>query len=255
MEVPMMVLGLVWLLLLVVELTWGASETLQTLSTGIWVVFVVDFGVKFAVAPRKWPFLRSNWLTVFSLLVPALRVFKIVRVLRLMRMARAARGLRLFRLVSSLNRGMRALRGALGRRGFGYVIVLTLVVIISGAAGMLTFENEVDAENGIHDYSTALWWTAMIVVTLGSEYWPRTPEGRILCVLIALYAFAVFGYVTATLASFFIGRDADDKDGEIAGSRELHMLKGEVRALRVAIAELSEQLKTAKTPLPGKDYE
>jgi len=28
---------------------------------------------------------------------------------------------------------------------------------------------------------------------------------------LALYAFAVFGYVTATLASFFIGRDAENK--------------------------------------------
>ncbi len=44
---------------------------------------------------------------------------------------------------------------------------------------------------------------------MGSDYWPRTPEGRILCLLLALYAFAVFGYVTATLASYFIGRDAE----------------------------------------------
>ena len=60
---------------------------------------------------------------------------------------------------------------------------------------------------GIHDYGTALWWTAMLMTTMGSAYWPQTGEGRILCVLLALYAFAVFGYVTATLATFFVSRD------------------------------------------------
>lgn len=238
----MMVLGLVWLLLLVLELLWGASATLEAIGTVIWVIFVVDFAVKFAIAPKKWPFLRASWLTILSLLVPALRVFRIVRVLRLLRLARTARGLRLFRLVSSLNRGMRALRGALGRRGFGYVIVLTLVVVFSGAAGMLAFENEVDAPNGIQSYGNALWWTAMVVMTMGSEYWPRTLEGRILCLLLALYAFTVFGYVTATLASFFIGRDAESQKGEVAGARELRALRLEVKALREAMSALSTQL-------------
>ncbi len=40
----------------------------------------------------------------------------------------------------------------------------------------------------------------MIMTTMGS--WPQTPEGRVLCLLLAVYAFAVFGYVTAMLAAF-----------------------------------------------------
>ena len=49
---------------------------------------------------------------------------------------------------------------------------------------------------------SAVWWTAMLLTTMGSEYWPRTPEGRVLCLLLALYAFAVFGYVTAAIAAY-----------------------------------------------------
>ena len=48
----------------------------------------------------------------------------------------------------------------------------------------------------------------MLLTTMGSEYWPRTPEGRFVCLLLSIYAFAVFGYITATLASFFIGSDS-----------------------------------------------
>lgn len=248
----MIVLGFVWLLLLIVELTWGVSEGLETVSTVIWIIFLADFAVKFFVAPQKWRFVRKNWLTVLSLMVPALRVFKLVRLFRVLRVARAARGLRLFRLISSLNRGMRALRAVLGRRGFGYVIALTVVVTFSGAAGMLAFEGEVPAANGIHDYGSALWWTAMVLMTMGSEYWPRTPEGRVLCLMLALYAFTVFGYVTATLASFFIGRDVENEKAKVARGRELMALRSEVRALREALERLSRQLDSGAKPRAEK---
>jgi hypothetical protein len=58
-------------------------------------------------------------------------------------------------------------------------------------------------------FGSALWWTAMILVTMGSQCWPRTGEGRLLCLLLAVYGYAVFGYITATIASFFISSDAD----------------------------------------------
>lgn len=72
----------------------------------------------------------------------------------------------------------------------------------------------------------------MLMTTLGSEYWPQTFEGRVLCVILALYAFGIFGYVTATLATFFVGRDAEESEGELAGARELAALREELRALR-----------------------
>ncbi|MFN7146641.1 MAG: ion channel, partial [Myxococcota bacterium] len=64
------------------------------------------------------------------------------------------------------------------------------------------------------DYATALWWTAMLLTTMGSETWPRTAEGRVLCLLLAVYGFAMFGYVTAALASLFVRAD---RSGEREG--------------------------------------
>ena len=75
----------------------------------------------------------------------------------------------------------------------------------------------------------------MVLTTMGSQYWPQTIEGRVLCVFLALYAFAVFGYVTATLATFFIGRDAEDDEAELAGARQLAALREEMIALREEI--------------------
>lgn len=52
----------------------------------------------------------------------------------------------------------------------------------------------------------------MIMTTMGSQYWPQTAEGRVLCLFLAIYAFSVFGYVTAFLASIFIGRKKTDAE-------------------------------------------
>lgn len=232
-ETPMLVLAFVWLALLVGELIWGESLMFEVLGTIIWVIFILDFAVAFVLAPHKIAYLKNNWLTALSLLVPALRLFRFSRVFRLFRLARMGRSLRLLRVVSSLNRSMRALGASLSRRGFGYVLALTVLVAFTGAAGMYAFENA--APDGLKSYGEALWWTTMVLTTMGSQYWPQTIEGRVLCVFLALYAFAVFGYVTATLATFFIGRDAEDDEAELAGARQLAALREEMIALREEI--------------------
>jgi voltage-gated potassium channel len=78
----------------------------------------------------------------------------------------------------------------------------------------------------------------MMLTTIGSEYFPQTLEGRILCFILALYGFAVFGYVTATLATFFVGRDAENKESEIAGAEDIKALRGEIALLRDEIKAL-----------------
>lgn len=226
-EWPMMILGFVWLVLLVLEFVRGINPVLSMLSTAIWIIFIADFAVKFLLAPQKKAFMAANWLTAISLAVPALRILRISRVLLL---ARAGRGLRLVRVVGSMNRGMRALRAAMSRRGFGYVVTLSAVIIFVSAAGMYAFEHEIPG--GFQTYADALWWTAMLVVTMGSGYWPQSGEGKLLCLGLSLYGFGILGYVTASLASFFVGRDAESDETEIASAKVLKSLSDEISALR-----------------------
>ena len=241
-EVPMLVLAFIWLALFVVEVVWGLSPLLQLAGYIIWVIFILDFSLGLWLAPSKLAYLKTNWLSGIALLAPALRIFRIARILRLARLSRIGsmtRGLRLLRVLSSLNRGMRALGATMNRRGFGYAVLLTLIVTLTGAAGMYGFENNNPDGRGLNSYSTALWWTAMLMTTMGSEYWPQTPEGRLLCFFLALYSFAVFGYVTATLATFFIGRDAENDNAELAGAKSMDALRAEIAALREEIRGLN----------------
>jgi voltage-gated potassium channel len=241
-ELPVLILGFVWLILLVVELIWGLNALLETAVYAIWIIFLVDFAIRFILAPAKLAYLKNNWLTALSLFLPALRVLRVARLVRVLQLTRATRGLRLVRVIGSLNRGMRALRASMGRRGFGYVALLTLVITLVGAAGMFAFEGSEAGHEGFNNYGEALWWTAMIMTTMGSQHWPLTAEGRILAFLLSLYAFAVFGYVTATLATYFVGREAASEEADVVGMQAIEALRAEIAALR---AELQ-----SRNPLP-----
>jgi voltage-gated potassium channel len=231
-EMPMVILSIIWLALFVAESIWGLSPFRETSGNVIWIIFGIDFLLKFSLAPEKLVFLRSNLITLLSLALPAFRLFRAFRAFRLLRLARAGRGLRLVRLLTSLNRGMKALGATFGRRGVGYVLALTLIVLFGGAAGMYALETEGGA---FGSYSEALWWTAMLLTTMGSDYFPRTGEGRMLCLMLAVYGFAIFGYLTATLATFFINQDTAvrRREGgeEIVGLGELQADIAEIRRL------------------------
>lgn len=235
-EKPMLVLAFVWLALFIVETIWGASRLLTYVGNVIWALFFVEFALGFALAPSKLAYLRHNWLKAIALAAPALRLVRIVALARVARAARATRGLRMLRLLSSLNRSMAALSATMGRRGFGYVVLFTFIVLLAGAAGMYYFEQGTGV---LSSYGTALWWTAMILTTMGSEYWPKTPEGRLLCFFLALYSFTVFGYVTATLATYFVGREAANSDSEISSESAIRALRDEVAGLRSEIRALT----------------
>ena len=239
-ETPLLVLGIVWLALLAAELIWNVQNFWMEVAVwAIWAVFALDFSIKFVLAPDKIEYLKGNWLSAVSLAVPALRIFRFARVFRLFRVARAARGFRLVRVLGSLNNGMSALGDVMGRRGVGYVLALTLIVTFVGAAGILAFEDRASG-GGLDGYGAALWWTAMLMTTLGAGYEPVTIEGRALTFVLALYAFTVFGYVTATLATFFIGRDAENPDAELPSAQMIGELREEIAGLRAEIRALKE---------------
>lgn len=247
-EKPMLLLAFVWLLLFVLEMTRGLSPLAQSLGLAIWIAFGVDFALGLLIAPSRLRYLRRNWLSALALVAPALRIARFARVLRASRLAGASRGARLLRAVSSINRGMKALGKSMRRRGFGYVSSLTVIVTLAGAAGMYGLEPAESGGGGFASYGQALWWTAMIMTTMGSDYWPQTPAARVLCFVLSLYALGVLGYIAASLATFFVGRDAADPNSEMGRSADLGALKEEVARLR---DELRQQHRRTAAPPAG----
>ena len=235
-QTPMIFLSFFWLLLLILEFVWGNIRLFEIFGIIIWTIFIAEFLVPLALAPGKLSFLQSNWLTVIALAVPAVRL---LRVFRIFRFARAVRGLRLVRVVGAANRGMNALRASMGRRGLGYVLGTTVLVALLGAAGMLAFEPAVEVNGGFKSYGDGLWWTGMLLTTIGSEFWPQTVEGRLLGFILSVYGMTVFGYITASLASFFIGQEARVENSDVAGTHDVAELRREIALWRSELQQAS----------------
>lgn len=45
-EIPMLVLGFVWLALFIIEIIWGLNSLLEAFSITIWIIFILDFLLK-----------------------------------------------------------------------------------------------------------------------------------------------------------------------------------------------------------------
>lgn len=208
-------LSIIWVVLVVVELVGGGlPPSVELLVWAIWGLFVGQFALGLLIAPSRARYLRAQWVTALSLLLPALRIIRLAAVVRLLRVSRVVRSLSLLRVLTSVNRGLGALGRTARRRGVGFVVAATAIVLFVGAAGMAYFESPAalvppggpTADAGLGNYADALWWTAYAMTT-GAFTQPETGEGRLLGWLISVYGLAVFGYLTAILASHFVGRD------------------------------------------------
>ena len=222
----MVLLSAAWIALLVVEFAGdGLPQSLEVALWVIWAIFIGDFLLEFTIAPIKTRYLRTHWLTVLSLVLPAFRILRLASALRLLRVGRVVRGVGLLRVLTSINRGLASLRATAARRGVGYLITATALTMVVGSAGMAFFESGPTVagapdpgvgSQSIRDYGDALWWTAYAMTT-GAPHAPATGEGKVLGWLLSLFGLGVFGYLTATLASHFIERD---RSGATLSTRE-----------------------------------
>lgn len=257
---PMILLAFLWLALMVLNLVAGPLSPIMTVVWYvIWGLFVLQFLIEFTIAPHKLEYLKRHWLTLVALILPAFRFLQAIRIIAMIT-AHGAEGLSLVSVITSLNRGMRATREGLGHRGIGYVAAFTVLVIFVGGAGMYAFENPkalrqaglqsvVQSGGGLHSYGDAVWWTGMILTTIGSDYFPQTPYGRILCFLLAVYGLSVFGYITASVASLFVGKDTTtgqnvENQTEATELKDIAALRDEIVGLRTQIAALMTKMET-----------
>ncbi|MBX3020729.1 MAG: two pore domain potassium channel family protein [Bdellovibrionales bacterium] len=229
-QTPMLALSLFWLVILVLELVHGFTPMLFTLGTVLWGLFLLQFFLNLAAASSLKRFALENWLFALALVIPILRLFHLRDEFHWIGYLTATSGAQLVWVFGSINLGMRSLRQGMQQRDLTFVLFLTLLVVFVGGAGLYHFENP-----GLKTYTEALYWTAMQLTTIGSGYSPQTSEGQVICLGISIFACAVFGYLTATLASFFIGQSAADPDEGLASQQSVLDLQNEIKALREEI--------------------
>lgn len=237
-DLPMLFLSFAWLLILIAELVIGMNAVLHYVGTGIWLVFIFYFAIRLITAPKRRNFLRKNWLFVLAMLVSVMRLFPFLEPFPAVRALTATFGMQVIWIFASADQGMRSIRRTLGKRGVGYALVFTLVVVFAGAAGIFHFERVTGNSEGIQTYPKALWWTAMQMTNIGSTYSIQTSGGRVLSLGISIYAAAMFGYLTALFATFLIDRDVKDPKPELDRQKSIQKILEEIGQLKATLDEV-----------------
>ena len=113
-EIPLFILAIVWFYFFLVEVFHGLNSTQEDLIFVIWILFIAEFLIKLILAPRKLRFIRSNWITIIALIIPALRVFRIFYAIRILRSVRVITSTNVIRALTSSRRFFSALKEAQG---------------------------------------------------------------------------------------------------------------------------------------------
>ena len=182
-SIPMFVVAIAWLVSSF--FTWAPSlaptyrEEGVLLSLMSWIVFAVDFAIRFTLDPTKRSFMKRNWPLAVALLFPPLRIILVISAV--MRVARD--------------------RNALTKMVGLYAVYGVLFVVIFGALFTLMFEINAPGAN-ILSFGDAVWWGFVTVTTVGyGDFTPVTIGGRVVAVRSMFTGAAAVGAVTAAVGS------------------------------------------------------
>jgi len=211
-----------------VDLPPNVETLLQRIDDAICVIFLLDFGVRFARSRDRRRFMRWGWIDVLSSIpmVDAFRWGRLVRIIRIFRILRAFRSTRVLVKYFFRNRA---------HGTFATVALISVTLTIFSSIAVLNFEDVPEAN--IKSAADALWWSFVTITTVGyGDKYPVTPEGRVIAVFLMTAGVGLFGTFTGLVASFFIEAEQEGEEAEEAEADDLLLV--ELKAIREELAAL-----------------
>ena len=234
---PLDLLALVFLAAIYVQWLFGEVapggwlvRIANTVSWLVWLAFAVDYVVRLSLSADRGDFVRNHKLDLLMVLLPFLRMVRVVLILR-----KSVARISTEQIASSL-------------------LLLAAGLVSLGALTVWRLEYRA-ADASITTIGRAFWWAMVTTTTVGyGDEYPVTPWGRVVAVLVMLVGIGLIGTVSATVASWFVARrhendvaesDATEQAYEDARIADVTELRGRLDAMaaeQVRIRELLEEL-------------
>jgi voltage-gated potassium channel len=203
-----------------------------------WVVFVAYFFLGLILTKSPARYARENLIVLVAIVVSLPVLPSQAALLELARLAV------LVPLLYKYWRGFRGLTAALSRRGFIYVAVLNVVLVIGGATMLWVLEPET-LPNGIGE---GIYWAVITIATVGyGDIVPHTPAGRMLAVVMVLGGVGLLATLTASVAAYFVSRPASSLPAQAAsqpGTSDLQEITRQLDRIEARQEELARKLES-----------
>ncbi len=156
------------------------------LTLGTWVLFAIDYAVRWRMSGKGVSFIRTHWLETMVLILPLLRPLRVVRLYEAVQMRHGEPRLSLYARV---------------------MVYAGMSVMLLGFAGALAvYHHERQAPGAdILTFGDAVWWTCTTLSTVGyGDKAPVTPVGRLVAVGLMACGLGLLGAVTGSFSSWLI---------------------------------------------------
>ena len=178
----------------------GLHTALLGVLAVVWVIFLVDFVVRWAITPRghRGGFVRHNVVDLMSVIVPVFRAFRVVALLGQIPYFRG--------------------RTAAVARTEVITFAIAYAVIFVYFLALATLNAEQGAPGAtITTFGDAVWWACVTITTVGyGDTYPVTTVGRVCAVMLMAGGSAIVGTASALVISYLnervrglVSRDGD----------------------------------------------
>jgi voltage-gated potassium channel len=203
------------------------AEVLNGLMLVLYLVFVVDYCARLALATDRRDWFIHHLLDLAVVAVPFLRPLRV---------------LRLIVLFGALQRAMgEATRG----RVIAYTGASAVLLVYVASLAILEAERS-DPQSPINNFGDAVWWSVSTITSVGyGDLAPVTLAGRLIAVMLMLGGISLIGVITATVASWIVQRVTEDDEAQQAATSE------HIDQLRDEIIRLRERMDREQAPSNG----
>ncbi|USH02095.1 potassium channel family protein [Grimontia kaedaensis] len=172
------------------------SDPLYTLLLGIdtliCLIFLLQIALHLLKSDNKVTYLKTHWIDILASIpvVEALRfarIFQIFRVIRLIQQSQS--------LLTYMNENR-------NETTMATILLLLTVLVSTGSAAVFAFESPA-IEANITSLTDAIWWVFVTISTVGyGDYYPVTPAGRAVAVIVIMCGVGIFGAITGLVTSY-----------------------------------------------------
>ena len=192
--------------ILIVQLTLKLGYNLEIILTNIaytiWIIFVIDFVIRFFISTDKKSFIKNNIIDLISIipfhtffiLLSNLGIFHLGKYIILLKLVMV------LRIVAIVKRSNSNFYRFMRTNNFSYTLFIALILIFLSSIAMSYFEK--------WNIGDSLWWSIVTVTTVGYGYiCPKTFSGRIVASILMIFGIGFIGSLTSTLSTYFIKKE------------------------------------------------